>query len=677
MAPYNPNDAIAAARSQIGVQYAWGGGHGPTPGKTLGTCKWYVGPPYPCVDDKVVGLDCSGLVRYAVYHGSGKSIDLGRGGNTNSQYKDSHSGKIDDAAERAPGDLVFYGTRDNTHHVALYIGNDRMIEARESLKPVMESPLRTANALWLHMFFFKPSTKLKSTDYSYFKSNKAYVGKTIGAQEGRTNVPKDQSTAKNGAAAKPAKTHSFRNWAGNQQANPAQIFHPKTLNDLTEIVHKAKAENMKIRCAATGHTWSSSSVINEDGFLVVVKDMDRISAPVNVGGDVWHVEIETGVTVKNLDDYLRKHDPPLAMACNVGVECIRYGGILSMGSHGAATHTRSLTDLVEAVKIIDASGTMNIFSREVDPVEFSAAALNLGLFGIIYTYTLRVEPMFNLRMRDSFLPLDYYLGSPEIGGPRLKAMVLGNDQTQLFYWPLHAGYKSTKHECLWVKEWHRTDLPVTKSHRRVRFQRLIQAIKTATYYNVVEVMIIFPHLTPKFNPHLCAAVNKNNDQVLHAPNAIHFWGGMEYAPGMALEMAVKVDENFENVVKSWSYVIEQAKRKEFPLNLMVEMRFLKASHMLMSNMYDEDPDAIFATMELVSAVKAKEFEEFSAKLALYWMENHSSRPHWAKMWEHIPGIVPYLQQQSGGRYRKFEEIRRKYDPQGMFMNGTFAKLLGH
>ncbi|KAF9907997.1 hypothetical protein EC991_010345 [Linnemannia zychae] len=519
-------------------------------------------------------------------------------------------------------------------------------------------------------------------DYPNKKSNRSYVAKLIGGKERRGAISKVQPRAKNEPAAKAAKTHLFRNWAGNQHANPAQIFHPKTVNDLIEIIHKAKAENMKIRCMATGHTWSSSSVVNDDGFLVVVKNMDKIFKPVNVEGDVWHVEIETGVTVKTLDDYLRKHDPPLAIACNVGVECIRYGGILSMGSHGATTQTRSLTDLVDTVKIIDASGIMNTFSRDSDPVEFSAAALNLGLFGIIYTYTLRVEPMFKLQMRDTFPPLHYYFGSPQIGGPRLKAMVLGNDQTQLFYWPFHAGNRGIEHEHVWVKEWSRTNLPVTKSHRRVRFQRLIEAMKTGFTSTVfVSIMTKFPQLTPMMSPHFCARVNKNTEQVLRAPNAIHFWGGMEYAPSMALEMAVKADENFENVVKSWNYVIEQvheyAQRKEFPLTLMLEMRFIKASQMIMSNMYDEDPDAIFATMELVSAVNTKGFEEFSAKMAQYWMENYRAQPHWAKMWEHVPGIVPYLRQQAEDRYNKFEEIRKKYDPQGMFMNGTFAKLLGH
>ncbi|KAF9404499.1 hypothetical protein BGZ94_004133 [Podila epigama] len=516
------------------------------------------------------------------------------------------------------------------------------------------------------------------------KSIRDHIVKSMKRAESRDDASNVQSKEnKKAPSEKEAeKTYSFCNWAKTQRSNPAQIFYPKTVDDLTEIIHRAKAANMKIRCMATGHTWSSASVINEEGYLVVVTHMDKIFKPVHVEGDLWHVEIESGVKVNTLDKYLRNHNPPLALACNVGAERVRYGGILSMGSHGAATHTRAMTDLADVVKIIDASGTMNTFSRKDDPVEFSAAAMNLGLFGIIHTYTLRVEPMFNLQMRDSFLPMEYYFGSPQIGGPRIKATVLGNDQTQFFYWPLHEADLTKRHERLWVKEWHRTNLPVTKSARRIRLQRLREAMKTGGNYNTfVKLMVKFPLFTPLIMPHLCTRVKKVGDQILYAPDAIHFWGGMEYAPSFAFEMSVKADENFENVVKSWNYVIEQlheyAQRKEFPLNIMVEMRFLRASQMLMSNLYDEDPDAIFATLELVSATNTKGFEEFTSKMAHYWMETFHSRPHWAKMWEHVPGIVPYLQQESADCLRNFEEIRQKYDPQCMFMNGTFAKLLGH
>ncbi|KAF9284601.1 hypothetical protein BGZ88_009909 [Linnemannia elongata] len=64
-----------------------------------------------------------------------------------------------------------------------------------------------------------------------------------------------------------------------------------------------------------------------------------------------------------------------------------------MGEHGAATQSRTLSDLACEVKIVDANGTLNTFTHDKDPVEFSVAACNLGLLGVIYRYTLRVEPI--------------------------------------------------------------------------------------------------------------------------------------------------------------------------------------------------------------------------------------------------------------------------------------------
>lgn len=120
---------------------------------------------------------------------------------------------------------------------------------------------------------------------------------------------------------------------------------------------------------------------------------------------------------------------------------------------------------------------------------------------------------------------------------------------------------------------------------------------------------------------------------------------------------------------------EYADRGEFPLNLTMEMRFIKASQMMMSNAYDDDPDAVYCMMELLSVAHTKGFEEFSAKVAKYWIDEFQAKPHWAKMWEHIPNITPYLREQMRPRLEQFERIRGKYDPQGMFMNGTFAGLL--
>jgi peptidoglycan DL-endopeptidase RipA len=109
--------AIAAAKSQRGLPYSWGGGNanGPT---------WGIPP-----DTDVFGFDCSGLTEYA-YAQAGVRI----GGTSREQYWRFRDRTVA-ADDLQPGDLVFWGaTADYTsiYHVALYIGDGQVIQAPES-----------------------------------------------------------------------------------------------------------------------------------------------------------------------------------------------------------------------------------------------------------------------------------------------------------------------------------------------------------------------------------------------------------------------------------------------------------------------------------------------------------------------------------------------------------------
>jgi cell wall-associated NlpC family hydrolase len=118
------------ARSELGTTYAWGGGNadGPTQGIHDGGVADAFG------DFDKVGFDCSGLMVYAfagvgitLPHYSGYQIDAGP------------KFPLD---QRKPGDLLFWADDDGVHHVALYLGDDQMVEAPESGKVVRIAPVR-------------------------------------------------------------------------------------------------------------------------------------------------------------------------------------------------------------------------------------------------------------------------------------------------------------------------------------------------------------------------------------------------------------------------------------------------------------------------------------------------------------------------------------------------------
>lgn len=97
------NDAasvvLAFACAQLGQPYVWGG-NGP---------------------EASGGWDCSGLTK-AAYAAAG--IALPR--TAADQY---HTGPLIPESSLRPGDLVYYGTAENIHHVGLYLGAGKMLNA--------------------------------------------------------------------------------------------------------------------------------------------------------------------------------------------------------------------------------------------------------------------------------------------------------------------------------------------------------------------------------------------------------------------------------------------------------------------------------------------------------------------------------------------------------------------
>ncbi len=125
---------VNAAKSQLGATYVWGGGgtNGPTGG----------------------GFDCSGLTQYAF---AKAGVPLPRTAQT--QYAATAAkalpGGFDPASYQA-GDLLFYGTASNIHHVAIALGNGQLIQASTFGEPLNIKPI-------YHSDFFAATRPLGTT----------------------------------------------------------------------------------------------------------------------------------------------------------------------------------------------------------------------------------------------------------------------------------------------------------------------------------------------------------------------------------------------------------------------------------------------------------------------------------------------------------------------------------
>lgn len=120
---------IDRAMSQLGVQYAWGGGN--ANGPTLGIRDGGVADQYG--DYQKIGFDCSGLTLYAF-----AAVGLDIGHYTGYQY---NQGRKIPVSEIKRGDMLFWGPNAE-YHVAIYLGDGKMIEAPQSGDVVKISDVR-------------------------------------------------------------------------------------------------------------------------------------------------------------------------------------------------------------------------------------------------------------------------------------------------------------------------------------------------------------------------------------------------------------------------------------------------------------------------------------------------------------------------------------------------------
>jgi cell wall-associated NlpC family hydrolase len=116
---------VSAAEQWLGTPYSWGGGGAKGPSKGIQQGR------------NTVGFDCSGLVQYAYAQVGLKMPRVSYG-----QLKMGSKAALNSLR---PGDLVGFG---NGHHIGIYIGGGKYIEAPHTGAQVRISSLKNRSDAW-------------------------------------------------------------------------------------------------------------------------------------------------------------------------------------------------------------------------------------------------------------------------------------------------------------------------------------------------------------------------------------------------------------------------------------------------------------------------------------------------------------------------------------------------
>ena len=187
----------------------------------------------------------------------------------------------------------------------------------------------------------------------------------------------------------------------------AQIVRPQTLADLQSVVVQARSQGLKISVAGGRHAMGGQQFA-VDSLHIDTTALDRVLATDPVRG-LLHVEAGADWP-KMIDATHRMASAPGAgwgiRQKQTGVDAVSLGGSISANAHGRGLLMQPIGDDIENLTLVDARGETVVCSRGQNAELFSLVIGGYGLFGVIYSATLRLAPRQRVRRVVDIIDLD-------------------------------------------------------------------------------------------------------------------------------------------------------------------------------------------------------------------------------------------------------------------------------
>lgn len=429
---------------------------------------------------------------------------------------------------------------------------------------------------------------------------------------------------------------TWRNWAGNQHARPTSWRVVRSASEVRETVVRALGDDRRVKVIGSGHSFTATAVAND--VLVDLREMKGVGRVERIDDSVGEVEVEGGVTIADLNDGLARQGWALANLGDIAYQSI--SGAISTSTHGTGAGLTGIAGQVVGISLIDGTGAERRLTA-ADGSAFRAAVVGVGSLGIITSVRLRVVPAFVLTAVETPMRLDTLLSS-------LDEHVSTNDHFE-FFWIPHTGWAITKRN-------NRTDDPAVPMPRmREWWQKSF--LENTAFGMVCRVGRAVPSLVPRL-----ATALPSSGQVSYSNASHKVFASARRVRFIEMEYAIPRAACAEAL----SRVRAMIDKKGFRISFPVEVRFTAPDDILLSTAHGRETAYIAVHM-----FKGTPFEEYFREVEAI-MRDYGGRPHWGKM--HFLGakdLAPLYPE-----WGKFLDVRRCFDPHGVFVNDYVSRIFG-
>lgn len=408
----------------------------------------------------------------------------------------------------------------------------------------------------------------------------------------------------------------LKNWAGNLTYSTGNVFYPKTVSEVQELVKKTD----RLRGLGTRHCFntiadSKYNLISSNN-LKNILSLDTANHTLTVEGGIKYGELspwldEKGYALQNLASL-----PHISVA-----------GSITTATHGSGVKNGNLSTAVRGLEIVIADGSVITLSKDKDGDIFNGAVVGLGALGIITKVTLDVLPTYKMRQQVFVrLPMEQLK-------EHFIEIVSAGYSVSLF-----TDWQSDSINEVWIKDKVNPDI---EYHGMEEFFGAKAAIKDL--HPIIELSA--ENCTPQ--------MGKPGPWYERLP---HFKMGFTPSSGKELQTEYFIPQ--QNAIEA-ILAIQSLGKQIGPHLFISEIRTIAADELWLSPCRNQHSVTIHFTWK-------QEWDEVRKLLPLIEKElaPFNARPHWGKLFTLPPQVLE-------SRYEKlsdFKKLAAHYDPKGKFRN---------
>src|SRR5712691_11884278 len=149
----------------------------------------------------------------------------------------------------------------------------------------------------------------------------------------------------------------WRNWAGNQSAQPREFTAPRSPEEVAAVIRRAADRGLTVRMTGAGHSFTPAAVTEgimlRPGRMTGIRSFDALAGLATA---------EAGCTLQTLNEQLLRHGLALANMGDIQVQTV--AGAIQTGTHGTGRDVGGMAAQVAALELVLADGTIATCSAD-------------------------------------------------------------------------------------------------------------------------------------------------------------------------------------------------------------------------------------------------------------------------------------------------------------------------